>query len=88
MAGLKADLALGQVEDTDGNPHNVTVAVLIGPDGIAWQSREAWGVGPGSALRAARELEKVAGDIDAQWGDMGIDWDVIERVREDLEDSN
>lgn len=87
MARLTADLALGQVQDTEGNPHNVTVAVLI-YDGIAWQSREAWGVGPGSALRAARELEKLSGDIEEQWGSADIDWSVIARVREDLEDSN
>lgn len=87
MARLKADLALGQVQDTEGNPHNVTVAVLIN-GGIAWQSREAWGVGPGSALRAVSELEKVSRDIEEQWGGVDIDWSVIDQVRADLEDSN
>lgn len=86
MAGLRADLAIGQVEDTEGRAHNVTVAVLVGPQGIAWQSREAWGVGPGSALRAADELENLKGDIIAQWGDVDVDWDVIAKVRADLED--
>lgn len=86
MAGLRADLAVGQVEDTEGRAHNVTVAVLIGPQGIAWQSREAWGVGPGSALRASDELENLQGDIEEAWPGLDIDWSVIEMVRSDMED--
>lgn len=87
MAGLRADLAIGQVEDTEGNPHNVTVAVLVGPKGTVWQSREAWGVGPGSALAGARTLEKLKGDVEAQAPEADIDWSVIEQIRDDLEDA-
>jgi hypothetical protein len=88
MAGLTADLALGRVEDEDGAEHNVTVAVLIGPQGVAWQSRAAWGVGPGSALAGARLLDLVRDDVNEQWPQADIDWSVIEQIMTDLEDKN
>lgn len=84
MAGLKADLAIGQVEDENGDPHNVTVAVLWNEDGVLWQSREAWGVGPGSAVRAVHELEKLRSDVEEQYPEAGIDWGVIPQVLEDI----
>lgn len=88
MAGLmKADLAIGRVEDEDGDVHQVTVAVLIADNrGIVWQSREAWGVGPGSALAGAFVLEDLKGDVEAQAPDIEIDWSVIEQIRDDLGD--
>lgn len=85
MAGLRADLAIGEVQDNEGKPHSVTVAVLIGPNDVVWKSTSAWGVGPGSALAGVRALEDLQGDIEFWgWDNIAIDWSVIEQVRYDL----
>lgn len=86
MARLRADLAIGNVLDEDADIHDVTVAVLIGEGGVFWQSREAWGLGPGSALRGVDELEKLRGDIEAVFPEADIDWSVIDQVRADFDD--
>lgn len=86
MARLKADLAIAHVLDEDADLHDVSVAVLLDDEGVFWQSREAWGLGPGSALRGAAELEKLRGDIEAVHPEADIDWSVIDQIRDDLAD--